>query len=139
MHDQLAIPSKDFCLRFQIEGIEFICVVLLSFLLCFVLFIIRNGGVSFRSGNDGFICWRTTSPLNPNNSSWVSSRVLRVSCASLGMVLTRLACIGYRFWLCFLFFFVFLLSLFTTDSARTDTLQHRCISLSSSSSSSSSS
>ena len=49
--------------------------VLSSFLLCFLSFnlIISNGGISFRSDNDGFVCWRLSSQINPHSSSWVSA------------------------------------------------------------------
>ena len=49
--------------------------MLSSFLLCFLSLnlIISNGGVSFRSDSDGFICLRSSSPINPNSSSWVSA------------------------------------------------------------------
>ena len=48
------------------------CCCLFFYALSFNL-IICNGGISFRSGNDGFICWR-----------------------SLGMVMTHLACMVQR-------------------------------------------
>ena len=51
--------------------------------------IINSDGISFRSGNDGFICWRLLSPLNPNSSSWVCPWILQVSHTSLGMVWCR--------------------------------------------------
>ena len=47
-------------------------VIFSSLLLSFNL-IINDDDVMFRSDNDGFICWRSSSPINPYSSLWVSA------------------------------------------------------------------
>ena len=72
--------------------------VILSSLLLFISIISSDDYVMFRSDNDGFICWRSSTPI-------VYDGILPwYGYDTLGMH-------GVEVGLCFLFFFVFLMSL----------------------------
>ena len=85
-------------------------VIFSSLLLSFNL-IISDDDVMFRSDNDGFICWRSSSPMNPNSSFVGFSTGIASQLYILGDGYDALGMHGIEVGLDLLFFLVFLWSL----------------------------